>query len=80
MKRYLASLSLVTLGVVLGSLISFAPTVVAQKTPEYLVLRVNLKEFDDYNEAYQAILNEKAKEGWTLVEVSDEPARVFLTR
>lgn len=79
MKRYLASLSLVTLGVVLGSLISFAPTVVAQKTPEYLVLRVNLKEFDDYNEAYQAILNEKAKE-MNMVEVSDEPARVFLTR
>lgn len=80
MKRYLANLSLVALGVVLGSLISFAPTVVAQKTPEYLVVQVSSEGFNSYNEAYQATLNEKGKEGWTLVHVSDEKYRLFLMR
>lgn len=81
MKRFLAHLSLMTFGVILGYLGStiFTQTIQAQKTPEYLVLQVrsNGTGGQSYDSLVQAALNEKAKEGWALDAVLENQRLIF---
>ncbi len=69
MKRFVANLSLVTLGVVLGSVIAplISDTVSAAAGPQYkIVIRPVVATQDEFIPAAQKQLNDMSAQGWTL--------------